>query len=53
MKKPYQRFKKQLVKELHTLHDQLYCVHSQYEAFKMAQEEASCNPKVATIQVVW
>ena len=53
MKKPYQKFKKQLVKELHTLQNHLYCVHSQYKAFKMAREEASSNPNVATIQFDW
>ena len=53
MKKPYQKFKKQLVKELHTLQDHLHRVHSQYKAFKMAREEASSNQNVATIQVDW
>ena len=49
MKKPYQKFKKQLVKELYTLHDNLYFVHSQYKAFKMAREKASSNPNVAIV----
>ena len=53
IKKPFQKFKTQLVKALHTLQDHLYCVHSQYKAFKIAREEASSNPNVATIQFDW
>ena len=46
-------FEKQLVKELHTLHQLLYQVHSQYKSFKAAREEASSTPSVATIQTDW
>ena len=45
--------KKKLIEELLVLMQYLVRVHSQYKAFKRAQEKAEQNRNVATIQVDW
>lgn len=47
------KIKKHLIKELNIMDYHQFWIHSQYKAFKMAQEEAFFNSEVATTQIDW
>ena len=52
-KSSFRGFNKHLIKELHTLQQRLFRVHSQYKTFKAASDEAFSTLSVVTIQTDW
>ena len=49
----FSRFRKLLIQELDLLKDHLKRSHMQYQAFKLAREEAKANMDAVTMQVDW
>ena len=49
----FARFRKVLVQELQQLKDHLRRAHLQFQAFKLAREEAVSKPNIVTMQLDW